>query len=642
MDPPSGGGGNDSRARSGEKSTVETFWSHQEAIDSSGLPSDASLLAYLHSQGTEQNMKNDLVVPQVLIRDSTVPNLPNVPSTQREISDFLMTNSHAFDQEQAYDGKLAAAASLAPKSLEQARWNTSTTHQDVKQQLDANFQGHGGMGFRQSDHWGRSGEMGEALASSSVNHPFMPLYGGTSSSLLPGTMRWSSSSSSATTDFGAESRSGNVVGRDFVSPFRLPSPPNLLMSMHNNEKARAYTTKPLQGQMVTIAGRPEITIGSSSPSSIWTLSQQEESEGRNATMNAHQQGGMNERDRSSSGISHQTSLVGQFEPSLLWRSMPEELQGPHLTSLDRMTTGVSNQEGNTFTSSQRNTSSSVATTPSSLDRAMTSTGQPMFWDNITSSINFGNFPGTSSLTASDMLANEATTAVDLIRQHQMHQNVRRMEEQSRVVPRGMAIRTCSTTPEALNSEHERDPHKQLDAEGKEDSSDCKYTGNTSSTVTNATSSAGIGAWSAASAELLDDLEVLTREKTNRFKKKFTNKPKRPLSAYNIFFKEERERILREIPDDAAATTAAVSSSSQGSSSSRIRRGKRTPHGKIDFQSLAKAVGKRWQNLSAEAMAVYKEKANDDLVRYKQEMEEFTTKAARSFDEFTELQGEGGL
>lgn len=128
----------------------------------------------------------------------------------------------------------------------------------------------------------------------------------------------------------------------------------------------------------------------------------------------------------------------------------------------------------------------------------------------------------------------------------------------------------------------------------------------------------MGAWSAASAELLGALEVSARERTNRLRKKAKDKPKRPLSAYNIFFKEERERILQEIPDDPAISTG---SPTQEHSRGRTRKGKK-PHGKIDFQSLAKAVGRGWHNLSADLKEVYKQKANSDLVRYKREMEEY--------------------
>jgi hypothetical protein len=124
-------------------------------------------------------------------------------------------------------------------------------------------------------------------------------------------------------------------------------------------------------------------------------------------------------------------------------------------------------------------------------------------------------------------------------------------------------------------------------------------------------------WSDASTEALDDLGTtsLVKEKTSRPKKaKHDSKPKRPLSAYNLFFSEERERILEEIPDKASVAPHA--------SQIRPRKGKPRPHGKIDFQSLAKMVGKRWKDLDAETVAIYKQKAADDLARYRNEMVEY--------------------
>jgi hypothetical protein len=126
----------------------------------------------------------------------------------------------------------------------------------------------------------------------------------------------------------------------------------------------------------------------------------------------------------------------------------------------------------------------------------------------------------------------------------------------------------------------------------------------------------LGPWSAASAELLGDL-MLSQGQGKKPRKKQKDKPKRPLSAYNIFFKEERQRILKEIPDKEIA---------DDSKKPLKRKGKKTPHGKIDFQSLAKIIGKRWQELSESELDIYKSKSQADKLRYKKEMEAYIVPA----------------
>ena len=110
-----------------------------------------------------------------------------------------------------------------------------------------------------------------------------------------------------------------------------------------------------------------------------------------------------------------------------------------------------------------------------------------------------------------------------------------------------------------------------------------------------------------------------------------DKPKRPLSAYNIFFKEERNRILgsdenkNEDPTDSDPAPADQDTSSYFDSTT-------------GFESLAKQVGKRWQELVAAAagnidddeasksrMSVYRTKADIDMKRYLREMETWNLK-----------------
>lgn len=113
-------------------------------------------------------------------------------------------------------------------------------------------------------------------------------------------------------------------------------------------------------------------------------------------------------------------------------------------------------------------------------------------------------------------------------------------------------------------------------------------------------------------------------------KKPKNKPKRPLSAYNIFFRDERANILAGIPDnednneeneDDHDDDAETENSKKKSGKKR----KRPPHGKIGFESLAKIVGQRWKELKPDELAKYKKLADADMVRYRSEMESYVQK-----------------
>lgn len=113
-------------------------------------------------------------------------------------------------------------------------------------------------------------------------------------------------------------------------------------------------------------------------------------------------------------------------------------------------------------------------------------------------------------------------------------------------------------------------------------------------------------------------------------KRSADTPRRPLTAFNFFFSEEREIILAHLPDDAglkranedntssveaieksmvqlskekmdalnvkikANTQTVLDTENEGD---RVKKTHRKMHGKIPFQMLSKLVGKRWRSLS---------------------------------------------
>jgi hypothetical protein len=130
-------------------------------------------------------------------------------------------------------------------------------------------------------------------------------------------------------------------------------------------------------------------------------------------------------------------------------------------------------------------------------------------------------------------------------------------------------------------------------------------------------------WSERSAGLLGSMVATgapakpTKVKKGR-RKQPKDKPKRPLSAYNIFFKEERARLLAKL-DEANNTDKSEEGQDEAA--------ERKPPSKIGFENLAKMIGSKWQSLVPKDVEYYKEKAGEDMKRYKTEMEGYLAKQA---------------
>lgn len=99
----------------------------------------------------------------------------------------------------------------------------------------------------------------------------------------------------------------------------------------------------------------------------------------------------------------------------------------------------------------------------------------------------------------------------------------------------------------------------------------------------------------------DDDKVLATKGKATMRKKRRNKPKdypkRPLSAYNVFFKETREEII-------------ATNSSQD--------GEKRDH-KLDFQTMAKEIASRWKNLEKNERDRVEKLAKKDMLRYRDEV-----------------------
>jgi hypothetical protein len=93
----------------------------------------------------------------------------------------------------------------------------------------------------------------------------------------------------------------------------------------------------------------------------------------------------------------------------------------------------------------------------------------------------------------------------------------------------------------------------------------------------------------------------------RRKKKPKGMPKRPLSAYNLYFQSER---------------AAVQARAEKEDDSK----------KLGFEGLGKVIGKQWRELSDEDRKKYEKLAEKDSVRYRNEMEIYKQEKSRKIAE----------
>jgi hypothetical protein len=143
-------------------------------------------------------------------------------------------------------------------------------------------------------------------------------------------------------------------------------------------------------------------------------------------------------------------------------------------------------------------------------------------------------------------------------------------------------------------------------------------------------------------------DVKPRRKVRKHTRKPDGQPSRPLSAYNFFFKAERLRLLQEMDLRGEETIAreaeddglAAFSNADASGGSDMNKQRSTK-----FHLMGKVIGKRWkESLSAQQRHQYEIAAEEDMKRYRLEMEVYTDTMIResSIGKKASLAGRGVL